>query len=235
MVSVYEEAGVTVHLLEPDPALPYQVYARDSSAMTPSGPIVTQLRQDWRRGEYAPVIRFYEQAGIPIRGMVTAGALEGGDYLIVEPGVALIGHGEERTQSTGAAQLAGWLRADGWEVRTEPIPAYYVHMDVLVCPLAPKLAAVCEDVVSGGLLRWLKDKGFQTIPVPAALAFELGVNVVSLGGDRVVSSAGAAELNVRLRAHGLTVLDPDLASFTLGGGGAHCLTQPLRRERVGGA
>ena len=30
MVSVYEEAGVRVHLLEPDPALPYQVFARDS-------------------------------------------------------------------------------------------------------------------------------------------------------------------------------------------------------------
>ena len=31
MVSVYEEAGVRVHFLEPDPALPYQVFARDSS------------------------------------------------------------------------------------------------------------------------------------------------------------------------------------------------------------
>ena len=35
LVSVYESAGVTVHLLEPDPALPYQVFARDSSVMTP--------------------------------------------------------------------------------------------------------------------------------------------------------------------------------------------------------
>ena len=32
---IYESAGVTVHLLEPDPALPYQVFARDSSVMTP--------------------------------------------------------------------------------------------------------------------------------------------------------------------------------------------------------
>ena len=34
MVAAYEEAGVRVHLLEPDPALPYQVFARDSSVMT---------------------------------------------------------------------------------------------------------------------------------------------------------------------------------------------------------
>jgi N-dimethylarginine dimethylaminohydrolase len=39
MVSVYEGAGVRVHLLEPDPALPYQVFARDSSINVPQGPI----------------------------------------------------------------------------------------------------------------------------------------------------------------------------------------------------
>ena len=42
MVAVYEEAGVRVHFLEPDPALPYQVFARDSSINVPQGPIVTQ-------------------------------------------------------------------------------------------------------------------------------------------------------------------------------------------------
>ena len=52
-----------VHLLEPDPALPYQVFARDSSINVPAGPIVTQCAQWWRRGEYAAVIRFYQGPG----------------------------------------------------------------------------------------------------------------------------------------------------------------------------
>ena len=56
--------------------------------MTPGRRGVTQLHQWWRRGEYAPVIRFYQEAGIPIRGMITAGALEGGDVMILEPGRA---------------------------------------------------------------------------------------------------------------------------------------------------
>src|SRR6266571_2451536 len=68
MVSIYEAAGVRCHFLEPDPALPYQVFARDSSAMTPAGAVVTQPAQPWRRGEYAPVIRFYQDAGIRLRG-----------------------------------------------------------------------------------------------------------------------------------------------------------------------
>ena len=45
MVSAYESAGVRVHFLEPDPALPYQVFARDSSVATPEGAVVTQMHQ----------------------------------------------------------------------------------------------------------------------------------------------------------------------------------------------
>ncbi len=34
MVAAYESAGVRCHFHEPDPQLPYQVFARDSSVMT---------------------------------------------------------------------------------------------------------------------------------------------------------------------------------------------------------
>jgi N-dimethylarginine dimethylaminohydrolase len=230
LVSAYESADVRVHSLEPDPALPYQVFARDSSVMTPWGPVVTQLKQPWRRGEYAPVIRFYEGAGIPIWKMITAGALEGGDVTIVEPGCALIGNGEERTEIGAARQLGGWLEAEGWEVRIEPIPGQFVHVDVLVSILAPKLAAVCVEAASGGLVAWLRAKGFELLEVSTADAFALGVNAISLGGDRVISTAGSERLNEQMRALGLEVLDPDLSMFTRGGGGAHCLAQALDRE-----
>jgi arginine deiminase len=233
MVSAYEAAGVTCHFLEPDPALPYQVFARDSSVMTPWGAVVTQLQQWWRRGEYAPVIRFYEDSEVPIKAMITAAALEGGDVMIVEPRRVLIGHCEARTQEPAARQLAGWFEAEGWEARVEKFPEEYVHIDVLVAVLAERLAAACVEVVSGELIEWLRSLGFELIEVSAADAFALGANAMSLGGGWVLSSAGASALNDAMRAHGLEVLAPELDSFTLGGGGAHCLGQALRRERVG--
>jgi N-dimethylarginine dimethylaminohydrolase len=233
MVGAYEDAGVRCHFLAPDPALPYQVFARDSSIMTPRGAIVTQPHQWWRRGEYAPVIRFYQEAGIPLREMVTAAAFEGGDFMIVAPGVAVIGDGEERTQEPAARQVAGWLEADGWEVRIERIPPHFVHIDVLACMLGEGLAAVCVDAVGGGFVRWLEGQGVQIVPVSLEAAIKLGVNGVCLGSDRVLSTAESQDLNDRLRALGLTVYDPELSAFTLGGGGAHCLMQALRRERVG--
>jgi len=232
MVAAYDEAGVRVHLLDPDPVLPYQVFARDSSVATPEGAIVTQLHQPWRRGEYAPVIRFYQEAEIPIHRMITAAALEGGDVIIVEPGRMLIGNGEERTEAPAARQLAGWMEELGWEVRIEMIPSQFVHIDVLVSILAPKLAAVCVDVAGAGLVRWLRDAGFEILEVPVAEAFALGVNAISLGDERALSSEYSKSLNEQLRARGIEVYDPDLSMFTLGGGGAHCLGQALRRERV---
>jgi N-dimethylarginine dimethylaminohydrolase len=234
MLAAYEDAGVRVHRLEPDPALAYQVFARDSSAMTPGGAVITQLHQWWRRGEYAPTIRFYQENGIPIRGMITAAALEGGDVMILEPGCAVIGAGEARTQEPAATQLAGWLGDDGWEVRVEPIPERFVHIDVLLVVLAERLAAACTEVLSARLVAWIRARGFDLIEVPADEAFHLGANALSLGSERVLSAAGAGPLNEAMRARGLTVYEPDLSMFTLGGGGAHCLAQALRRERLAG-
>ena len=233
LVSIYESAGVVVHQLEPDPALPYQCFARDSSVMTPDGAVVTQLKQQWRRGEYAPVIRFYRENEIPVSRMITAGSIEGGDVTIVEPGVILIGNGEERTEIQAARQLAGWMEELGWEVRIEPIPGQFVHIDVLVSILAPKLAAVCVESASGGLTAWLRARGFEILEVSTADAFQLGVNAISLGDERVISTAGSAKLNEQMRALGLTVFDPDLSMFTKGGGGAHCLAQALDRDLEG--
>jgi N-dimethylarginine dimethylaminohydrolase len=233
MVAAYEDAGIRCHYLEPDPALAYQVFTRDSSVMGANGPVIAQLNQWWRRGEYAAAIRFYAGRGIAIRGMITAAALEGGDVVIVEPGAVLIGFGETRTLEPAARQLAGWFEEDGWEARVQPIPDRFVHMDVLVSILAEKLAAVCAEVLPSGAVEWLRGRGFEIIEVSAEHAFALGANAISLGDDRVLSAAGAGELNEALRARGLTVIDPDLSMFTLGGGGAHCLAQALRRERVG--
>jgi arginine deiminase len=233
MVSAYESAGVRCHYLEPDPELPYQVFARDSSLMTPWGAVVTKLRQPWRSGEDGPVIRFYEESGIPICEAIGAGALEGGDVMIVEQGRVVIGNGEARTQEAGARQLAGWFEAQGWEARVERFPEEYVHIDVLVAILAERLAAVCTEVVSAELTAWLRGLGFELIEVPAADAFTLGANAISLGDGRVLSAAGAEGLNEAMRAHGLEVLDVALEAFTLGGGGAHCLALALRRELIG--
>ncbi|UJA21469.1 hypothetical protein HJD18_15445 [Thermoleophilia bacterium SCSIO 60948] len=229
LMAAYDQAGVRTHFLEGDPVLPYQVFSRDSSVMTPWGGYVTAPKQQWRRGEYSAVLDFYAANDIPLWRRATAGAIEGGDVVVIEPGKILIGNGEERTEVQAANQLADWFRAEGWEARVEPIPGHFIHIDVLVSVLAPRVAAVCVDAAPTGLVRWLRDADYEILEVSVADAFGLGVNAISLGDERVISASGSAALNEKLRALGLEVFDPDLSMFTLGGGGAHCLGQPLRR------
>jgi N-dimethylarginine dimethylaminohydrolase len=230
MVAAYRDAGVRCHFLEPDPNLPYQVYARDSSFMTPYGAVVTQMAQWWRRGEYAPVIRFYQGQGIPIFDMVTAGSFEGGDFDMIEESCVLIGYCGERTQERSARQVKDWFEAKGWEVKLAPIAEHYVHIDLMVCMLGEKLAAVCLETTDDEIIEWLRSKKIELVPVSYRETMALGCNVVALGDDRVLSSSRSADLNERLRAHGFEVYDPDMSSFQLGGGGVHCMCQALKRD-----
>ena len=200
--------------------------------MTPWGAVVTQMHQWWRRGEYAPVVRFYQSKGIPIYNMVTASAMEGGDFDVIEPGTVLIGYCGERTQEPAARQIQGWLAKEGWEVRLAPIAEHYVHIDLMVCMLAHKLAAVCLDTTDDSIVAWLKSKKIEIVPVNYRDTMLLGCNVMSLGDGKVISTSESKDLNARLRARGFTVYDPDVTMFTLGGGGVHCMAQALRRDPV---
>ena len=126
--------------------------------------------------------RTYEKLGIPIYDMVTAGTFEGGDFDVIEEGCVLIGCGGARTQEEGARQVAGWFEAEGWEVRLAFIDEYYVHIDLMVVPVAPKLTAVCLACTEPGIVEWLKGKGHEIIDVPFQDTMALGCNVVTLGG-----------------------------------------------------
>ena len=234
MVSAYQSAGVEVHLLTADPELPYQVFARDSSVMTPYGAIITNMAQWWRRGENYRAIESYQRLGIPIYDYVTAGTFEGGDFNVIEPGCVLIGwEGDEgRSQEQAAQQIGRWMEAEGWEVKLADIDPFYVHIDLMVVMLAPKLAAVCVDCTDPDIVDWLRAKQIEIIPVPFQETIALGCNVVALGEDRVLLPEGSTSLKAQLKAHGFTIYDPDLSMITQGGGGVHCMCQSLIRDPV---
>jgi len=232
MISAYESAGVKVHLHAPDPALPYQIFARDSSVMTPFGAIITSMANWWRRGENYRAIETYERLGIPLYDYVTAGTFEGGDFNVIEPGTVLIGwEGEDgRSQEQSALQLKAWFEAEGWEVRLTDIDPFYVHIDIMVVMLAPKLAAVCLESTDPDVVEWLKSKAIEIVSVPFQDTLDLGCNVVALGDDRILLPEKSLVLKEKARALGLKIYDPDVSMITPGGGGVHCMCQALRRD-----
>lgn len=230
MVDAYESAGVTCHFLPIDEQVPYQIYARDSSFMTPYGAVICQLANPRRRGEYASAMRFYLEHEIPIYDMVSAGNFEGGDFNIIRPGVALVGYTDHRSEEIAAKQVARWFGDEGWEIKFAPIDSFYVHIDLMVCMLNEHCAAVCLDTTEEDVVAWLEAKRIEIIPATFKETLALGCNVVALGNDRVLSTLGAKDLNAKMRAAGFTVYDPDMTMYTWAGGGVHCMCQPLRRE-----
>jgi N-dimethylarginine dimethylaminohydrolase len=227
------EAEVTLHHLEPEPGLKYQVYTRDSSQTGPSGPMLTLLAMPQRRGEYAALLRFHEGR---FAHLATAGTVEGGDVHLIRPGLAAIGFSGGRTERAGAEQMAGWLRVEGWEVRLVPFDDHFLHLDVIFSMAAEGLALTCREALPDDFLGWLEANRIRTLEVGYREAMaDMACNVLALGDGRVLSPRHSARVNAALRAEGLTVLDPTLRLFASGGGSAHCMTMPLRRVRARGA
>lgn len=231
LLAAYERFGVRVHWHLPEPELPMQVYSRDSSVMTPLGVIITSMADWWRRGENFAAIRTYERLGIPIYDMVTAGTFEGGDFNVIEEGCVLIGCGGGRTQEEGARQVESWFRREGWETRLAFFDEYYVHIDLMVVPIAPRLTAVCTACTEPGIVDWLKRKGHELIDVPFQDTINLGCNFMSLGGRRVIAPQSSEKLIRELRSRDFDVAAVDMSEISKTGGGIHCMAQALRRER----
>ena len=105
-----------------------------------------------------------------------------------------------------------------------------------VNPIVPQvrrdLAAVCVDAVEPELVDWLKAKGIEIVDIPFKDAMELGCNVVALGKGRVLLPSTSKTLKEKCLALGLKVYDPDISMIAKGGGGVHCMCQPLRRDPV---
>ena len=232
MLDAYRQAGVSIHTLRPSPELPYQIFARDSSVMTPWGAVIMQLQKPYRRGEYAECLRFYLQAGIPIYDLVTAGNVEGGDFMVLKPGVAACGYSGERSIEPAVKQLQSWFEAEGWEFHTYAFDSHFLHLDVQMGMLAENLAVVCVEAVEPELVTWLQARGIRVIPVPYSDAMQLGCNVVALGAERVLVPASSKNLIAACRAEGLTVFAPDVSMIGNGGGAVHCMCQALHRDPV---
>jgi len=232
MLDAYAQAGVAVHILPPAPGLPYQIFARDSSVMTPWGAVIMQLEKPYRRGEYAACLRFFLDAGIPIYDLVTAGNVEGGDFMVLQPGVAACGYSGERSIEPAVRQLQSWFEAEGWEFHTYAFDSHFLHLDVQMGMVADGLAVVCVEAVEPELVDWLRSKRIRVIPIPYSDAMQMGTNVVSLGGERVLVPASSKNLIAACRAEGLVVYDPDVSMIGHGGGAVHCMCQALKRDSV---
>ncbi len=233
MESALDTAGVKRHYLTPVEGLSYQIYTRDSSQMTPWGVMLTQMERPQRRGELGAILSFYQSIGCPVWKVASHGNVEGGDIHVIGRNLMAVGYSGGRTEKSGAEQLVGWFREQGWDAIAVPFAEHFLHLDVIFCMLNQETAIACTDVLDDAFLAWLAGHKIKVIPVSYKEAMHhMACNVLALGNDRIISPKHCKRANEALRAEGFEVLDPNLDQFATGGGSIHCMTMPLRRDPV---
>jgi N-dimethylarginine dimethylaminohydrolase len=228
LVQAYRENGVDVILVEPQPNLPYMVYARDFGASVAEGVVMGSFYQPVRRGESAVYEATLKEIGVPVVARAVSGAFEGGDFWFLDEYTIAQGI-IERTDVDGFNSVRRQMESLGYTMIGVPCERENLHLDMCFNIVGKKTAVVCESALPGFFLRMLRKRGFTLIDVPQEDVFRHYCNVQNIGEDRVVSFRNNKDVNGKMRALGLTVIEIDLIELLKGGGGPHCMTFPLER------
>ena len=244
--------------------LPNLLFTRDSSVWLRDGVAVTALAMAARRREtsitgaiYAHHPRF---AGTPLLygGDPERDAwLEGGDVLVLAPGVLAVGVGQ-RTSPAGVEAFAQRLFAaeEAHTVLAVPISQdrATMHLDT-VCTMVDRDAVVMYPLLADSLEAYVLHDGRVSGPEPfldaAAAAMEIpelrvidtgldpvtaereqwddGNNTLALAPGVVVAYERNLETNARLAAEGIEVIPIAGSELGTGRGGPRCMSCPIAR------
>jgi N-dimethylarginine dimethylaminohydrolase len=230
LVQALTEAGVAIEWEKALDGHHWQVYTRDFGANTPQGPLIGKFKYEQRWGDEEAAIESFDRLGVKMVGRVTKGAVEGGDTWMIDDRTLVIGSGN-RSTLRGIENAAEIMKPHDVEVVPVEFLAKWNHLDMIFSVAADKLALVCEEGLPNTFAKWLANHGWRTIAVPLEEVLKTGCNVLALGDGRVLSFEENKVVNDMLRAEGFKLYTPHLREFTKMGGGPHCLTFEIERDR----
>ncbi|MEM9223362.1 MAG: arginine deiminase-related protein [Pseudomonadota bacterium] len=225
--------GVEVVLLDAAaPGKHKQIYTRDSCIGVNGGAIVTRLGPIVRRGEELPVTKKLAEIGMPILRTVSGtGLMEGGSFVWLKPGLAVIGR-SSRVNEAGTRQVEGVLNEAGAEVIRVDLTGYRLHIDGAIVMIDVDTAIINPTQLPFWFLEQLDELGIRTIEVHPDDAVGC-LNCLAVKPGRVVMQAGLSPRTAdRLDKLGIEVVPVEYDLVYEGGGGIHCSTSPLIRDPI---
>lgn len=229
LVQAYKDNGVEVELMDPQPDLPYEVFARDFGGCIKEGYIMGNFREPCRKGETAEYEKKMKELGVPVVARCTAGAFEGGDFWMLDE--YTIAHGViARTDWDGFNNVKRQVEELGYTMVGVPCARRNLHLDMCFNIVAEKVAVVCREALPEFFINMLVKRGFTLIDIPQEGVFKHFGNLQALGQGRVLTLKQNTEVNKKMRELGLTTIELDITEILKGGGGLHCMTFPLERH-----
>lgn len=232
LVAALRRNGVVVDVAPPlGKPFVKSIYVRDPLITTRHGAIIGRMGVRMRRGEEPDVTRFVAGLGMPIVGTITGtGTLEGGSYCKLRPDLHLLGT-SIRCNHEGARQLRALLALQDVDLLVVPMPGWSIHIDLHLAVLDPERVLVDAEHLPYDFLMTLRGRGFEL--VEADRSEEWGLNLLCLEPGRVLMAEGSPRTAERLAAHGVEVETIPYDEIQKNGGGIHCSTMELVRERAG--
>jgi arginine deiminase len=250
------------------PPLPNLMFTRDSSVWVGGSVAVTSPSMPARTREASLTRAIYRHAprfaGTPLvygaagNGAAPEAYLEGGDVLLLAPGVAAIGVGE-RTTPAGAETLAARALEAGLVSSVLAVPVEQrratMHLDT-VCTMVDTDAVVMYPPVAGTLEAYTVSaegvSGPEPFLVAAARAMQIdrlrvietgldpvtaereqwddGNNTLAIAPRLVVAYERNVETNARLEEAGIEVIRIAGSELGSGRGGPRCMSCPISRD-----
>lgn len=230
LAACLEESGIELEWEQPHPDHHWQVYTRDFGVNTPTGPLIGKYKYEQRWGDEEFAIEAFERLGVEIVGRVSQGAVEGGDSWLLDETTLVIGSGN-RSTLRGIENAGDIMKPLGVEVVPVEFLAKWNHLDMIFSVVAEKLCLYSPDGLPLPFAKLLRDRGWRMLEVPLEEVMKTGCNVLALGDGKVLSFEENPVVNQMLEAEGFEMLAPPLREFTKMGGGPHCLTFELQRDR----
>jgi N-dimethylarginine dimethylaminohydrolase len=206
------------------------MYVRDPLITVPGGAVILRMGVAMRRGEEPEITRRVAALGIPILAtLVGSATAEGGSFVKLGHGQAAFGI-SIRCNPEGARQLQDVLARIGIELIVVPLPGYTIHLDLHLAMLDVDKALVNPAGLPYTFLQNLDALGIETIAAHPDEPW--GINALCLRPGRVLMAAGAPRTVERLQARGIEVLTTPYDEIHHNGGGVHCSTMELIRDRA---
>jgi len=236
LVKIMRDSGIEVVFVEGSPRDPNSMFVRDMGMVVNGGIIISRMAPvgkeygTGRRGEEAYITKKVAEIGMPILHTIHGeGLMEGGSFCLLNEKTAAIAL-SRRGNRIAVDQVRSVLKVQDIELIEIPLVGFSMHIDGAIVMIDHDKAVVNIERLPYWFIDKLKDLGIEPIYADFRDA-KLAVNTIALQPGKIIMDELAPWTAELLSKKGIEIITTAFKECRKHGGGIHCSTLPLIRER----